>query len=135
MLLRLFTQRAAVAPVHTEGTGGCTGHCGRRTVTSNSEDGERKRVPSMLAWRLKDVNTGEKVGSLPERLPDSARSLEVDDAVAAAAGKLMELRRPMLTSERRGDARDVDLYREPAKRVQVATGAACLACSEQRLPA
>lgn len=64
----------------------------------------------MLAWRLKEVNTGEKVGSLPERLPESAvRSLDVEDAAAAAADEMVEPCRPIVTMDRNGEARDVDL--------------------------
>lgn len=79
----------------------------------------------MLAWRLKDVKTGEKVGSFPDRLLlESAVSVDGEGGtgkdpvlVAAAAAPAVRLAdRPKDAScrERKGAVSEVDLYRAPA---------------------
>jgi hypothetical protein len=74
----------------------------------------------MLACRLNDVNTGEKVGSFPERLAESDVPVAEGEggrgaeAAVAAAPMLMLDDRPNETRVRRGEEREVDLYSAPA---------------------
>lgn len=78
-----------------------------------------ERECSKLACRLKDVKTGEKVGSFPDKLAESAASAEGEggggmDAVLVEAPTVRLAECPKDTRERRGD--EVDLYSAPAFR-------------------
>lgn len=86
----------------------------RRNVAMHTCRSSERDWTSMLACRLNDVNTGEKEGSLPDRLAESAASVEGEGGGAMEAPAVRLEDRPKETRGRRGDEREVDLYSAPA---------------------